>query len=251
VFMSALQLRQEVEKICNFGWNIKNVSSYLDVKEGTLNDVLHRKKRTQVKGSKSKTIRITYFRIFLEKISESGAFPTLDLVNSIPVMGERTFSTFIKEFYANEERLVLHIIYESVEKFKSNRLAIDFIKNFKEKFDGVVNESTLTKAAMDNPQFLADFITQGKIKNFTKALAVSKLGLAVNDNFLGLIKSLTRDTSPLVREGAYKALSEYFLADEEKYADLFQYFKDALEIETGEGVKKQIASLLSVMEMYK
>ena len=80
---------------------------------------------------------------------------------------------------------------------------------------------------------------------------MSKLGLAVNDNFLGLIKSLTRDPSPLVREGAYKALSEYFLADEAKYVDLYQFFKESLETETGEGVKKQIASLLSVMEMYQ
>lgn len=248
--MSAVQLRQEVEKIFSFGWNSKTVSHYLDVKEGTLNDVLHRKKRAQL-GSKSKTIRITYFRIFLEKLFDNGLFPTIDLVESVPVMGERSFSTFIKEFYSTEEQLVIHIITESVNKFVSNRLAVDFVSEFKERFGGAINEKTLTSAAMENPQFLADFITQGKIKNFTKALAVSKLGLSVNDNYLGLIKALTRDESPLVREGAYKALAEYFFEDEQKYSYLYDDFKAALEKEKGEGVKKQIASLLNVMEMYK
>ena len=249
--MGEIQLKHEVETIRRFGWDVKNVSSYLDVKVGTLKDVLHRKKRAEPKGSKSKTVRITYFRIFLEKISASGAFPTHELVDSIPVMGERNFSTFIKEFYAKEEQLIIHIINESVAKFISNRLAIDFVAQFKEKFGGVINERTLTTAALEAPQFLADFITQGKIKNFTKALAVSKLGLTANDNFLGLITSVTRDPSPLVREGAYKALSEYFLNDEEKYSYLYQDFKSALETESGDGVKKQIASLMKVMEMYK
>jgi hypothetical protein len=248
--MSAVQLKQEVEKIFSFGWNSKSVSDYLDVREGTLIDVLHRKNRVQ-QGSKSKTIRITYFRIFLEKISASGVFPTHDLVDSIPVMGERSFSTFIKEFYSKEEQLVIYIINESVEKFVSSRLALDFVGLFKEKFGGVINEKTLTNAAMKEPQFLADFITQGNIKNFTKALAVSKLGLAGNDTFLGLLRSLTRDSSPLVREGAYKALAEYFFNDEEKYSFIYEEFKAALENETGDGVKKQIVSLMKVMEMYK
>lgn len=249
--MGALQLKEEVEVIQKLGWNIENVSSYLDVGVATLNDVLHRSKRPAAKRSKSKTVRITYFRIFLEKISASGAFPTHELVDSIPVMGERNFSTFIKEFYASEEKMVVHIINESVEKFVSNRLAIDFVSLFKERFGGMVNEKTLTKAAMEDPQFLADFITQGKIKNFTRALAVSKLGLSLDDKFLGLIKSFTRDSSPLVREGAFKALAEYFFEDEEKYSGLYKEFKEALENEAGEGVRKQIASLLSLMDMYK
>jgi hypothetical protein len=248
--MNAMPLKQEVKKIFSLGWNAKSVSDYLDVTEGTLHDVLHRNKRAQL-GSRSKTIRITYFRIFLEKLFANGLFPTRELVDSVPVMGERSFSTFIKEFYSKEEQLVTYIINESVDKFLSNRFSLDFVALFKEKFGGVINEKTLTQAALKEPQFLADFITQGKIKNFTKALALSKLGLAGDDTFLGLIKSLILDPSPLVREGAYQALAEYFLNDEDKYSYLYEDFKNALETETGEGVKKQIVSLMKVMEMYK
>ena len=170
--MGAMPLKQEVEKIFSFGWNSESVSEYLDVKVGTLNDVLHRKRRAQL-VSKSKSIRITYFRIFLERLFTRGVFPTHDLVESIPVMGERSFSTFIKEFYSIEEKVVIHIINESVDKFLSNRLTLDFVELFKEKFGGVINERTLTEGAKEDPQFLADFITQGKIKNFTTYITVN------------------------------------------------------------------------------
>jgi len=245
-----MNIRDDVKKIReDYGWDLNYISSRLDIKENTLEDILYRNKETNI-TSKSKTIRVHFLRVFLDKINDSGDFPTPKLVSSIPVMSGRDFFSFVREFYKKENELILYIIETSIKDFISNKIDIDYIQEFKKKFEGVINDETLTLAVKENPEFLANFINHGKVKNLTKALAVAKLGLIANDNYLGMIKSFTKDNSPLVREGAYKALAEYFIEDPEKHQDLYKFFKNALNEKDGEGVKRQIKSLLDVMEMY-
>lgn len=248
--MGTAEFKQEVNKIQKFGWDIDRVSSYLDLNSETIKDLVSRSPKTKEKSSKTKSIKIHYFRIFLEEVSQTGAYPSLDLVVSIPVMEEKSFSKFIDEHYSDNTNLVVHIIRDAVKRFAANRLAKDYVGEFKNKY-GMINEESLAKAALEEPQFLADFITQGKIKNFTKALATSKLGLSLNDDFIGLLKTLSVDTSALVREGAYQALAYYFIENPEKYASLYSYFVEGLKKETGDGVKKTISSLIRVMDMHK
>jgi uncharacterized protein with PIN domain len=127
---------------------------------------------------------------------------------------------------------------------------LDFVAEFTNRF-GHINGESLNRVASEDPKFLAEFISFGKIKQLTCAYALSALGIASDDAFLELIMAHTKSESPLVREGAYLGLAEYFFRDEKKYADLLPFFKHALEHETGEGVKEQILNLINTMEMYQ
>jgi len=250
--MSAIKLniKEDVKKIReDYGWGLKCVSERLGVKVNTLEDILYRDNESSL-TSKSKTLRVHFLRIFLDRINESGDFPTLQLVSSIPVMKDRDFFSFVRDYYKEETEIVMHIIESAISDFAANKINIDYVTEFKKRFGGAVNDKTLAKAAKENPEFLANFISHGKIKNLTKAVAIAKLGLMADENYLGMIKSYTKDASPLVREGAYKALSEYFIEEPEKHERIYKDFKQALKEKEGEGVKRQIKSLLDLMEVY-
>jgi hypothetical protein len=129
-------------------------------------------------------------------------------------------------------------------------MQINYISEFEKRF-GDINEDNLTLAAVQDPQFLADFISLGQIRPITKAIALSKLGLSHDDSCLELLKGFTKNNVPLVREGAFQGLSEYFFHDENKCSELLAFFRQALKTEPALGVQNQIQNLIESMEMYE
>ena len=116
---------------------------------------------------------------------------------------------------------------------------------------GDISNETLGETVLQDPKLLADLISSAGIKPLTLATALSKLGLASDDSFKDLLQSYTKHDSPLVREGAYQGLAEYYFNDERKHEDLPHFFKSALKEETAVGACLQISNLLHAMEMYK
>ncbi len=253
--MAVSQLNQNISESIDvlnekYGFKADQVSEALELAIDTTKNYLHRKK-IERGGSKAKSKRIPYFQYFLDKILENGIFPTELIISAIPVMGEQSFYTFIKEKYKEPEDTVLYIIDSSVEKFAANRLDINFENLFTNTF-GPVSEESLTMASQQDPQLLADLIAHGSLQNYTKAVAVAKLGLSVDDTFIGFLRTLAMNQkSYLVREGAYKALANYFFEDSKKYSFLVEEFQKALKNETGPGVRKQINNLIEVMEDFR
>lgn len=247
--MKAESIKRDLEVIEELGWKAEKTASYLGISPETIRDAIYRKASTK-RTSVSKTRRIAYFRSFLSELKEGGVTPSEETVESITILPGKTFSKFIKEYYSESDELIRQCIHTSVEAFLASRLRIDFRAEFEKRYK-FIGEETIAQAAEKDPQFLAEFIAFGKIKPLTRAIALSKLGHSHNDSYLGLLKTFTKDEAPLVREGAYQGLAEYFFYDEKKYADLMAFFKQSLNNETGPGVQKQIRSLIDAMELYQ
>lgn len=250
--MKAMALKDDLKLIADLGFTPQRTARCLDLSPDTLEGILHRTatKAKAKKPSTSKTKRIPYFREVLVELSEGGINVTEETLESITPLPGKNFFEFIKENYSGDEELVSHLIHQSVEAFLNSRMRINFVAVFEKRF-GSVTEESLAHAATTDPQFLADFLSLGKIKPLTKALGLSKLGESHDEAFIGQLKSSTKDEAPLVREGAFQGLAEYFFFDEKKYSDLLLFFREALANETGIGVQKQIRNLIEAMELYQ
>lgn len=240
-------VKDDIKVISGFGWNNDLTAKYLRMSTHTLEDASHRN-RPETNLGRTPMRKVPFFRHFLEDISKGGLRPTKKIVDSITIMPGMDFSSFIEQYYAKEEKLVIGIIDLSVEKFLARRRVVDYVEEFKSRFGGVVGEASITEAAVKDPQFLSEFIAHGQMNNTTRAIALSKLGLALDESLLGFIKAYAKDPSSLVREGAFQGLAEYYFDDEKKYSHLLAFFKSSLREEKAEGVQKQIANLIRAME---
>lgn len=249
--MRPTTLKDDLKIIAEFGFDSERTAEFLDLSPNTVNQILHRAetKKTAREPSVSKTKRIPYFREILVELSKGGVSINEETLESIKPLPGSNFFQFIKENYSADEKLVSHLIHQSVESFLNSRMRINFVAEFENRF-GAVTENSLAQVASTNPQFLADFLSLGKIKTLTKAIGLSKLGGSHDDAFLGQLKSFTKDEAPIVREGAFQGLAEYFFFDEKKHFALLPFFKDALANETSVDVQKQIRNLIDAMEMY-
>jgi hypothetical protein len=150
----------------------------------------------------------------------------------------------------------------SVEKFKNGLLERDFFEEYHEKYGPQVNEETLSRVALDEPLFLGQMIDYGKLDNYTKALALSQLGVDADDQVYGTIYSKLNDPAPIVREGAYQGIVHYYIKEQEdnepleekdrarKYSKLPMMLEDNLKNETSPAVQGQIREILEVMAFY-
>jgi hypothetical protein len=247
--MSAL--KEDYEKIISYGWSQDEVLKYLDLSQSTVREILYRKNKSENVSSRSKSTRINIMRLFLDKVAESGGMPDPKLIAEIPIM-KRDFSIFVKLYYNLDFKLLNHIIDEAVERYKLSRLNIDYLSLFRQKY-GDINEQNMTEASRIDPQFMADFITHGNIRNITKAIAISCLGSVANNEYLGFIRTRTTDKNHLIREMAYDALACYYFEDEDEHASVLEEFKESLRKgeEKSPGVIMKINQLITLMETYQ
>jgi hypothetical protein len=241
-------LKKELSHIRELGWDADQTAAYLSISRETLTSI--NRKGIASSTTTSKTKKLTFFRRFLSELADGGFIPNQELVNSIFIIPGKTFASFIDEHYKIKDEVVDHLIDMSVSKFVSSRLRIDYVSEFETKF-GDVTEGNLSRAATENPQFLAEFAVHAEIKPLTRAIALSKLGTSLDDSFIGFLKTQTKHELPLVREGAFQGLAHYYFDDEYAYEDLLPFFRNALQAEPGEGVKSQIRGLIEAMEFYR
>lgn len=109
-----------------------------------------------------------------------------------------------------------------------------------------LNDETLAKAAVDDPDILVELIEDANLRSSTRGDVLEHLSVGARAEYFDYIKGKSNAHEPHIRESAFIALYEYYDTDPQAY-DVRSYFAKALESESAPGVRAQIESLLEEM----
>jgi hypothetical protein len=238
---------EAVNTIRQLGWKDDQIEVFTGVPEDTIQEKI-RKHKSSKSATKERSVR--YLGLFLVTLSNEKCPVEPEFVSSIIVVEDEgmNIKTFLETFYKENEKLVKSLILKAVKEVSSEFLHIDWEGEFAKRSGGEFSDDTLEQLMESDPQFLCDYIQYSKVDGYLKARAITFLAATERPEYIGVIKSLVRDSkSALVRESAIKALYSYFEEDLISKEDLEKFYYDVFELERSEPIKKEIRTRIELM----
>ncbi len=203
----------------------------LEIADSTIRNY-QKNKKAAAKSQRSSEVRLQLEAVdhTFSKAESHGIKASVEVLRSLRFRNKRLVDV-IKEHAKSNSGLVVQVIDEVIEK-EAIKKPLDL---FREKYQ-FLNDETIKKANIENPELLVQLIEDRSLLPTTRADILEALAVGAREEYFVFIKNKLNDESPHIRAATVYALLEYYSKNSAKYSDLLVTLKEKKSDEHAVGV---------------